>query len=76
MADPDEAQPGRVLPGKRLPAGVYVLPVEEARLAEDRVVAELVWLNAAMRLQPLVSVHVLPHARRGLQPLCWETGEE
>ncbi len=34
--------------------------------------AELVWLHAAMRLQLLVSVHVLPHARRGLQPLCWE----
>ncbi|EIE22816.1 WLM-domain-containing protein [Coccomyxa subellipsoidea C-169] len=40
VADPDEA-----LPGKRLPVGGCELPVEEERLAEDRVVAELVWLR-------------------------------
>ncbi|MBF6614831.1 MAG: hypothetical protein IVW55_17105 [Chloroflexi bacterium] len=36
------------------------MPLEEQGLAEDSIVAERVWLEAAMRLQRLVSVHVLP----------------
>ena len=69
VGDPDKAQAGPVLPGKRLPVRICELPVEEQGLTHDRVVSERIRLPEAVRLQLAVGMHVLAYALRGLQLL-------
>ena len=69
VADPDKAQAGPILPGKRLPVRICELPVEEQGLTHDRVVSERIRLPEAVRLQLAVGMHVLAYALRGLRVL-------
>ena len=75
VTDPDGTLPHPVLPGKGQAVRVPDLPVEEEGFAHRRVVAETVWMCEAVRLQLLIRLHVVAHARRCLEPRGVESGE-